>query len=105
MSRYTFRGTDPRYQLVVGWDGPLKTFFAQVEDLAWATHGETIDEAASIGDTRSEGLVLWVGSTQPILSLEAISRALALYGTLSEELSRQLEQDRGGEVGTSDHGN
>ena len=48
MSRYPFPAQDPCFTVVVGWDNPLATFFAQVFD-------------PSIDDD-DEAYVLWIGA-------------------------------------------
>ncbi|WP_234729388.1 hypothetical protein [Acidocella facilis] len=32
MSRYTIPSFNPRFEIVVGWDWPMRTYFAQVLD-------------------------------------------------------------------------
>lgn len=48
LSRYTFVGQNPRYRIIVGWDAPLTSYFAQVEDLAFESNGAIIDPEALI---------------------------------------------------------
>jgi hypothetical protein len=48
MSRYSIPAQDPRLQVVVGWDNPLVTLFAQVFDPSIAE-----DE---------EACLLWIGT-------------------------------------------
>lgn len=94
MSRYKFVGNEKRHRLVVGWDQPLASFFAQVEDLAFESQGATIDEDAVIGDTPEEGLLVWVGADQPIHDLEQIVKAVETYGTIPQEILVQLRRDQ-----------
>ena len=82
MSRYQFPGREPRYRLVVGWDASIGSFFAQVEDLAWESDGQVVDEEASIGDGPEEGLVVWVGVAPPIHEVQRLVDAVASYGTI-----------------------
>ncbi len=93
MSRYEFRGTDHRYRLVVGWDQGLKSYFCQVEDLAWGSGGATIDEDAMIGDGPEEGLLLWVSGDPPVYQREKLAEALAPYGKIPGDLWDRLYLD------------
>jgi hypothetical protein len=74
----------------------MGSFFAQVEDLAWESDGQSIDEDAVIGDTSEEGLLLWVGADEPLLDVSSIWEALAPYGPVPEEYIACLERDRVG---------
>ncbi len=95
MSRYTFAGNDPRYRLFVGWDDPLKSFFAQVEDLAHETNGAVINQQAMIGDCEEEGLLVWVGADGvPILDVKHIVAAVRAYGAIPEEVCVKLRSDQ-----------
>lgn len=94
MSRYTVQGKEPRYRLVVGWDPTLSSFFAQVEDLAFESGGQVIDEEAIIGDSPEEGLLVWVGADQPVSDLGQIVAALAPYGTIPQEMLARLHRDQ-----------
>jgi hypothetical protein len=79
MSRYTFRGEDPRHTIVVGWDNPLLTYFAQV----W-------DERSS-EDYEPE---LWVGcKIGEIETVDELAEVVAAYGELPAEIVASLEQD------------
>lgn len=93
MSRYTFRGTDPRYRLVVGWDQGLDSYFAQVEDLAWESEGAVIDEEAIIGDSPEEGLLVWVSGDPPVERREVLAEALAPYGKIPGDIWGRLSLD------------
>ena len=94
MSRYTLQGKEPRYRLVVGWDPTLMSFFAQVEDLAFESGGQVIDEETVIGDSPEEGLLVWVGADHPVRDLRQIVAALAPYGTVPEEMLARLRKDQ-----------
>ncbi|SRR5258708_5232964 len=96
MSRYEFMGNDPRYRVIIGWDAPLESFFAQVEDIALESKGATIDPEAVIGDTPEEGLVLWLGAEdEPITDVAQLGNALVAYATIPETILEQLRQDQG----------
>src|SRR5262249_7200752 len=64
MSRYPIPGRDPRLTVVIGWDNPLATLFAQVFDPALED-----DEEADL---------LWIGTRpQEIPTIEALQAQLA----------------------------
>lgn len=67
----------PGFAVVVGWDNPLMTFFAQVRR------------------TRGDKLVLWIGtSTGEFLKAEDLVVPLAPYTDLDAPLLAQLRADR-----------
>lgn len=79
MSRYTFTGNQPNLCIVVGWDRPLKTYFAQVWDGGGAESGE---------------LLLWAGAgREPVLTVEELADLLAPFGTLPEELAARFRDE------------
>ena len=81
MSRYYIPAVAPHYTCVVGWDPPLGTFFARIEDLTVA-----------VEDPRRE--VLWVGTgLHELLTVEALARAIAAYAVLSLALRQQLASE------------
>ena len=94
MSRYPLTGKEPRYRLVLGWNSTLSSFFAQVEDLAFESGGQVIDEEAIIGESPEEGLLVWVGADHPVRDLRQIAAALAPYGTIPQELLARLRRDQ-----------
>jgi hypothetical protein len=94
MSRYTFSGKEPRYRIIVGWDPARSSLFAQVEDLAWESDGQTINPDAPIGDTPEEGLLVWVGADVPITDPAELVRAVAPYGSIPEHLIACLQRDQ-----------
>lgn len=83
MSRHTIVATDPRYEVVCGWDNPLATFFAQVWDVA-----------VPPGTADEEACVLWVGLTRRVETVAALPAALADYVTLPAALVAQREAER-----------
>ena len=98
MSRYAFSGNHPRYRVIVGWDAPLESFFAQVEDFAYESNGATINLQATIGDTPEEGLVLWLGADEePITDVALLGNALVSYATIPDTIQAQLRQDQQGQ--------
>jgi hypothetical protein len=78
MSRHCI-ATEP-FEIVVGWDPPLQTFFLQILDL-------TRDEEQEI--------VLWLGTRPGELPTVAdLEAALASHATLTPELRQTLEEEK-----------
>ena len=84
MSRHEFPARDQNLSVVVGWDNPLQTFFAQV---ARAEHADDED-----GD---DPMLLWVG-TEPreVVTVEELARHLAPFADLAMEIAEQLRAER-----------
>ena len=81
MSRYHFPAHDPRFTVVVGWDNPLATFFAQVFD-------------PSIDD-EDDAYVLWLGTApQAISTVAALQAQLASCATIPAALVAQLTREQ-----------
>lgn len=82
MSRYSIPANDPRYRCTVGWDNPLETFFAQVED-------------REAEDDSEEQVVLWRGAlpTDKILTVESLAEAIKDYGVIPEHTATKLRLD------------
>jgi hypothetical protein len=79
MSRYTFEGNRQGLSIVVGWDNPLKTYFAQVWDGGGPGEGE---------------LRLWVGAGRDrVPTVEALAELVAPYGDLPAGVFARLEED------------
>jgi len=79
VSRYTFEGNRPALSIVVGWDNPLKTYFAQVWDGGGQEKGD---------------LKLWVGAgADKVPTPEALAELVAPYGDIPAEVLAQLEED------------
>lgn len=79
MSRYTFPGNRPHRRIVVGWDRPLRSYFAQVWDG---------------GEYESGDLVLWVGAgPEPVPTVEALAELLAPFGDIPDDVATQLRRD------------
>jgi hypothetical protein len=82
MSRYTFEGNRAELTIVVGWDNPLGSYFAQVWDG---------------GGHEERDLRLWVGAGPDLVSTTAALAALvAPYGEIPSEILAKLENDYGG---------
>ena len=81
MSRYTIPAQDPRYEVIVGWDPPMQTYFGQV----FLITTEEDDTAC----------VLWVGlEVQALTTVAALQDALQAYATLPAAVVAQLEHDQ-----------
>lgn len=79
MSRYTFEGNRQGLSIVVGWDNPLKTYFAQVWDGGGAGQGE---------------LRLWVGAGRDrVPTAEVLAELVAPYGEVPADVLTQLDED------------
>ncbi len=81
MSRYAFPALDDdALAVTVGWDPPLRTFFAQVEPP---------------GSCGCHDLLLWVGTTDcEITDVTQLARAVSEWGDIPSEVRWQLEEDR-----------
>ncbi len=94
MSRYELRGREPHIAVVVGWDDPLSTFFAQVWDERAVEFGNPDDEPEPL---------LWAGCfAGEIRTVEHLDRALSPFAVLPEEIREQLTRDRGVATATGD---
>ena len=81
MSRYPIAAYDPKYIVVVGWDAPMTTFFAQVEDL-------------TINDEENDPIVFWIGDKDmAIPTISQLESEIAPYATISTEIIEQLQAD------------
>jgi hypothetical protein len=86
MSRHNIPAFDKRYEIVVGWDWPMRTYFAQVHD------NETIDD--------ENGVPVWIGTSfDEILTPEELAEPLAAYGALTDHVIAILHADRGVALG------
>lgn len=81
MSRYRIPAQDPALTVIVGWDNPLLTFFAQVFDLS-------IEEDA-------EADLLWTGTAlQAITTVAALQAQLAGWATIPPTIVDRLTCDQ-----------
>lgn len=84
MSRYlipTQKNKKGKFKVVVGWDGPLETFFAQVFDLDRAKGEE-------------ENLVAWFGADPCRLpAITDLKTAVAEWAEIAPEIEESLEKD------------
>lgn len=88
MSRHVIPARDPNLIIVVGWDNPLQSFFAQVE------RPEDPEE------DDDDPILLWVGATpREVITVEDLTRHLAPYAALPPEVAAQLRQERAAKLG------
>lgn len=83
MSRHEIEAFDPLNTVIVGWDPPLQTFFAQVKS--------SLLEKADPDDP----FLLWVGcSLREIYEVEDLAAALRRYANLTPEMRVMLYGDK-----------
>lgn len=89
MSRHEIPARDRGLFVVVGWDNPLQSYFAQVA----RPEGPDNDED-------DDPMLLWVG-TEPreVVTVEDLARHLAPFADLSDETAAQLRADRAAKLG------
>lgn len=80
MSRYELAPRNPRYQVFVGWDGPLSTYFLQVYD----TQGNPDSQPFT-----------WLGAGEH-LDYTDLTRAIEPFAELPLEIAGKLSSDRQG---------
>jgi hypothetical protein len=81
MSRYSIPAQDPALTVIVGWDNPLMTFFAQVFN-------------PSIADD-DEACVLWIGAApEAIPTVAALQAQLAGWATMPVDIVDRLRRDQ-----------
>lgn len=96
MSRYVIAAKDPHQHICfVGYDPPLRTYFAQVL-------GRETFEPEELRDTALEELVfddenmrLWIGTTPAeITDIVGLQSRIAEYAVIPEAVRLRLEQDQ-----------
>jgi hypothetical protein len=81
MSRYSVPTQHPGLTVIVGWDNPLMTFFAQVFD-------------PSIEDD-AEACLLWIGTAPEALpTVAALQAQLAGWATIAPDIVDRLTRDQ-----------
>ena len=83
MSRHEVKSFNTeQFTVIVGWDNPLQTYFAQVWD-------------SRLQDEDDKGGVFWVG-THPgsVRSVSDLAQVISGYAALPEDTKAQLERDR-----------
>lgn len=78
MSRYTIESTQEGIAIVVGWDRPLGSLFAQISD-------------RRISDDESDPMLLW----EDFRSTEELARAIAPWAALPDEIRKKLAVESG----------
>ena len=82
---YLASGRGRHWRIVVGWDTPLRTFFAQV----WEQY---VDESPGLEDR--EELELWLGlETGEIDDIEELEELVEPYGPIPDRIRDALERD------------
>lgn len=113
MSRHTIEAGEPgRYEIIVGYDPPLDSFFGQVIDREVRARIERAQEeherayrealASGVGPETNENeaededyFTLWVGTTVgEVPTVDVLAEALAPYATLTPEMRETLRADR-----------
>ena len=90
MSRYTIPALNPDYEVTVGWDNPLRSFFLHVEDT-------TILAAVRANkDDHRDPVILWVGTEEGELqSLDSdLLPLVGDYARMPDETLAQLRTDQ-----------
>ncbi len=82
MSRHDLVPLNPSHEVVVGWDPPMGTFFAQVFDTAGDEEDGTYE-------------VLWLGTDfHEVLNPAAVIAAVTPFATVPDGLLEQLAHNR-----------
>jgi hypothetical protein len=83
MSRHEIPPRDPAQKVIVGWDPPLQTYFAQVIDRAKEDAGE------------DEKFVAWHGcSRRALYEVEELARKISRFAELTPDLRATLYGDK-----------
>ena len=81
MSRYSIPAQQPGLTVIVGWDNPLCTLFAQVFD-------PSIEEDA-------DACLLWIGTApEAIPTVAALQAQLASWATIPPDIVAHLRRDQ-----------
>lgn len=87
MSRYKF--TTQEHTIIIGWDEPLHTYFAQV----WECDPES-EQHALYQDLAEPEPVIWTGTGRDeVHTLDALAASLAPYGQIPLETRKSLRRD------------
>lgn len=83
MSRHEIPARNPAHKVIVGWDHPMLTYFAQVIDRAKEDSGD------------DDKMVLWVGTNfQELYEIDHLARAVRKYADLPAEIGAKLYGDK-----------
>lgn len=113
MSRHTIEAREPAaFEIVVGYDPPLDTFFGQVinrevrarieraREERERAYRDALTRGVAPQNERDEAededyFTLWVGTTGgEVQTVEALAEALAPYAVLTPEMQEALRRDR-----------
>jgi hypothetical protein len=90
MSRYLIPAIQTEHRIVVGWDSPMASFFAEVTDL----NVEAAIERGESSEEEVDATILWVGTTLGELpTLEQLQASVAPFAILSTDIVEQLQSD------------
>ena len=82
MSRFRLNGKNPEHEIIVGWDPPLQTFFAQVWDRSKFISGDWDDD---------EPALLWEGChLRAVQTVDALEKMLKPFADLPPEVAAEL---------------
>jgi len=88
MSRHEIPARDQSLSVVVGWDNPLQTFFAQV---ARTERGDTDND---------DHMLLWIGTDpREVVTVDDLARHLAPFADLPADVAERLREDRVAKLG------
>ena len=79
MSRHQLPAKSLRYEVVVGWDPPLQTYFAQVYD----TEGK-----------QDEQPFIWLGADGIAVTWKTIALTISPYASTTPEILAALIEDK-----------
>ncbi len=86
MSRHCIPAFTQQYNIVVGWDWPIRTYFAQV------LYIDAIE--------REDHIRVWIGTSfDEIQTPEELRQPIAAYGALTDDMIACLRADRAGTSG------
>jgi len=86
MNRYPIPAINSNHEVVVGWDNPMRTLFAQVRDLP-------LEEQAKLDD-EIDPIVLWIGQQyDEQQDLEKLQTELASFAQIPDNVLQQLQTD------------
>jgi hypothetical protein len=82
MSQYFIAGYEDHHQVIIGWDQPMRTFFASVID----TVAEENEE--------EESVLLWLGTKyDEYKDINDLAVSLADYAIIPDDIIIQCQQD------------
>ena len=88
MSRYTF--TTAEHTVVVGWDRPLHTYFAQV----WKGEPESEENIVKGQESLGPVPLLWTGTRlKQVPTVQDLADSLKPYGEIPSSIQESLERD------------